>query len=29
MAQQYTKDWIAFHEPMNADLVFETINVAS
>jgi len=29
MAQQHTRDWIAFHEPMNARLTFETINVAS
>ncbi len=29
MAQQHTRDWIAFHEPMNAKLTFETINVAS
>jgi len=29
MAQQHTLDWIAFHEPMNATLTFETINVAS
>jgi len=26
MAQAHTKDWIAFHEPKNRSLLFETIN---
>lgn len=29
MEQQHTKDWIAFHEPFNRSLVFETINPAT
>lgn len=28
MEQQHTRDWIAFHEPFNRSLTFETINVA-
>jgi len=28
MAQQHTKDFIAYHEPFHERLVFETINVA-
>jgi quinol monooxygenase YgiN len=29
MQQQHTKDWIAFHEPKNRSLLFETINAES
>lgn len=29
MAQAHTRDWIAFHEPMNAALTFEVIHAAS